>query len=674
MQKLAVIGAAAFILASFLSVFAVQVGDGYRRVLSETSDVAAMLTQIASDHAYRSFRFVEQTLEATSAALAVGNPDLDREIADSTLVREIAVLDAGGTVIRSTSRGSVGARPFGEADLDRARAHPGSIVFGPLARGRNLAERGEQAAWSGRHLLPALLATGTGGFVAVGINPSYFTDVYTPVVAAKAFAIDLLSLRGDVIAASAGSRLSPGMSQAGVPPFDGTLANRQSGRFTKADGGRALAAYRATPQFPFVTMVSVPREAVLRDWRGQTIQLSAVLALVVLALAVGTVLLVRQIGVRERQQRELAEAERLQKVHRLLSAIVDAPSSLTAIVTPQLDIVRANESFMSSLGCTTRNLAPALGRPDVFGGEKIAEFAAGGAQPAEIEFDLSLSKGGGGFTKLRFRMFRHDFADIGICLVLVGHDETDRRALETAIAQSAKLITLGEMATGIAHELNQPLNVIKMAAQSARFELESPPDAGAAAPGPEAVEFIDGKLQRIEEQVDRAAGIIGHMRVFGRAPATPPQTLDIRLACEGAAGLVRGRLQAVGIDVAVVDPGEPLPVSAHRSLIEQVIVNLVTNARDAIVGAGRASGDVRIRPFRAEDGKVVVLVSDDGPGVPASVRGRLFEPFFTTKPTGQGVGLGLATSFGIVKECGGSLVFVDEGPGATFRIELPPAD
>ncbi len=161
------------------------------------------------------------------------------------------------------------------------------------------------------------------------------------------------------------------------------------------------------------------------------------------------------------------------------------------------------------------------------------------------------------------------------------------------------------------------------------------------------------------------------MRIFGRAPSGEAQLIDAVQVCRDAVGLVREQLRSSGIALIVEDPGEELLIRVHRILIEQVIVNLAMNARDAILGDGRSAGTVRVRPQRAADGKVAILVSDDGPGVPAALRNRLFEPFFTTKPVGKGVGLGLAISFGIVRDSGGRLSLTDDGPGATFCIELP---
>lgn len=676
MRRSTVIGVTALIVASFLTVFAFQVHDSYRRTLADATSIVAMITQIASDHAYRSLGSVQAILERTKAQIALEAADIDHDMADATLLREIAVLDAQGIIIRSTIASSIGSRPLDDSVLQQARAHPDTVTFGPLATGRAFGDRGEKAALSRRHLLPAVMAMPSGAFVAAAVNPDYFADVYTPIAAPKSFSIALLSLQGVVVGASAGSTFDIGSSLAGSPPFDGLVLEQQSGSLEEA-GGRRLEAFRSTPVFPFVTLVSVPRDVVLQNWRGQVEQLTAIQALVFLVLLAGAFVLARQIDASRRQQQALAAAQQAQHMNRLLTAIVEAPFSLTAITTPDFGIISANARFLESLDCNLRNLGPALRRPAVSGADKIFEYVGAGRSQAPIEVDLSLARGNGRFVQLRFRLCWHTFPDIGDCLVLVGHDETERRTIEIAVAQSAKLITLGEMATGMAHEINQPLNVIKMAAQSGRLELEeaaTPADTdGPAARDFPSAEFIHGKLRRIEEQVDRAAGIIAHMRIFGRAPTGRPQTIDARAACDGATALVREQLRAAGIDIVVADPGEPLPVSVHQNLIEQVIVNLLMNARDAMVGAGRRRGEVRLTPVQAGPRKVAILVSDDGPGIPQAVRGRLFEPFFTTKPPGQGVGLGLAISFGIVRDCGGSLTLTDETPGATFRIELPAA-
>lgn len=666
MQRYALIAGTAAILLSLLFVFGLQVYQGHRRALADAWNVVTVIAQVANDHAFRSFQSVEATMEQARFLETQGLPADESNMFDSTLVREIAILDAGGSIVRSSLPGSIGARPFSEAYLKRARAQRDLVVFGALTPGRTFGDLPQDARRSQRYLLPALMAAPNGSFIAAAVNPDYFAQIYTPGTDNNEVTITLLSLSAVVVASSAGSPLATGTSMAGVPPFNGSVLNQQSGRIIESRDSTDLVFFRTTPLFPFVTLVSVPRAAVLGEWRSQTILLASLLTLVLL----GAVVVYRQVDLRQRQQRRLEEAERAVRMTRLLSAIVDSPSSLTAILTPDLDILRANESFLANLNCTTGNLGAVLKRPDVSGGARILELAEQRTQEAE-DIDLTLSHGNGAFSMLRFRVTWHVFPDIGECLVLVGQDETRRRTTEMALAQSAKLITLGEMATGMAHELNQPLNVIKMAAQIMQFDLDKAPTPTAATASVLPADDLRRGLQQITRQVERAAAIIGHMRIFGRAPSGDPQLIDAVQICRDAVGLVREQLRSAGIAITVEDPGEELPVRVHRILIEQVIVNLAMNARDAILGDRRSAGTVRVRPQCAENGKVAILVTDDGPGVPTALRNRLFEPFFTTKPVGKGVGLGLAISFGIVRDCGGSLTLTDDGPGATFCIELP---
>lgn len=673
-RKPAVIGATALILAAFIPVFVIQVHDGYRRSLSDASDIVAMITQVVNDHAYRAFGAVEDALERAQFEVTRSTGALDGNKVDATLVREIAVLDGRGIVSHSTTPGSVGAQPFDRGLLDRARAQPNTMVFGPIRHGRSLGDQGEQAARSQRHLLPVVMAGPNGTLVAAAVNPSYFSDIYTPIATVRVFSIALATYDGVVVATSADSPLATGQSLAGSPPFDGSIQRQQSGRLDEADHGRELMAYRSTPQFPFVTLVGVRRETVLQDWRRQTILLSSILALVVASMLVGAALLVRQLGIRDAQRQRLADAERVEKTNQLLSAIVDAPASLTAIMTPELDIVQANPLFKSILGSTTRSLRPVLQRPTVSGGDKLTEFAAAGPEPgADREILLSLAQGNNKFTVLRFQVSWRNIPDIGHCLVLVGTDETTHRAAQAAIAQSAKMITLGEMATGMAHELNQPINIIGMAAQNALGEIEPmKSDDPLPLPTPELLEFLASKFRTILSQTKRAASLISHMRVFGRVPKEAATLFDAGMACTGVLDLIGQQVRARNIALDV-DPGPgPATILGHQTMLEQVLINIVINARDALSTVTGREKRIEVR-CRVEGRTVVIEIDDNGPGIPDGIRDRIFDPFFTTKDVGQGTGLGLALSYGIVKDMNGSISAVPSDVGARIRIELPEA-
>jgi C4-dicarboxylate-specific signal transduction histidine kinase len=249
---------------------------------------------------------------------------------------------------------------------------------------------------------------------------------------------------------------------------------------------------------------------------------------------------------------------------------------------------------------------------------------------------------------------------------------------------SGKLVTLGEMSSGIAHELSQPLNVIRMAAQNALVEA-SPEKAMAGSgeaeddlgiepmPDGEFRDFAATKLQRIIDQVDRAAAIIARMRIFSRTSREGPAPFDVRKACDGASAILSQGFRRAGIALQKDLGEEPVPALGNFHVLEQVLANLLTNAREAVRDGRSPGNEVKIAVRRGTGNRILIQVSDNGPGVPAAIRDRIFEPFFTTKAVGEGTGLGLAMAYGLVRDMGGTLSLLPDGPGATFQIDLPGA-
>lgn len=178
------------------------------------------------------------------------------------------------------------------------------------------------------------------------------------------------------------------------------------------------------------------------------------------------------------------------------------------------------------------------------------------------------------------------------------------------------------------------------------------------------------RLQRIVEQVDRAAAIIDHMRIFGHLPRGPPPVTDVETVCRDALQLVVHQLREAQIKDATEFDDRPLLVTCHLILLEQVLINLILNARDALVEAGIVAPVVWITATRAGP-EVVVDVADNGLGILPELRGQVFQPLFTTKPAEKGIGLGLAVSYGVVRDSGGRLELLNGGPGCVFRISLP---
>ncbi len=236
----------------------------------------------------------------------------------------------------------------------------------------------------------------------------------------------------------------------------------------------------------------------------------------------------------------------------------------------------------------------------------------------------------------------------------------ERKSAQAQIIQASKLSTLGEMATSVAHELNQPLNVIRLAAGNVLRKISK----GNIEP-----EYLSGKLNRIEMQTERAAAIIDHMRMFGRKADETAAKIDPRTVISNALGLMGEQLRLLQIEVVTEIPEKCSSIMGHIIQMEQVIINLLTNARDAIENHhGEKKITVRIV---GENGNVQITVEDTGGGIPENVIERVFEPFYTTKELGKGTGLGLSVSYGIIRDMNGSIEVENTGAGAKFTITLP---
>ena len=249
-------------------------------------------------------------------------------------------------------------------------------------------------------------------------------------------------------------------------------------------------------------------------------------------------------------------------------------------------------------------------------------------------------------------------------LIATTTDVTESVQKEAQLIQASKLATLGEMAAGIAHELNQPLNVVKIGSDFLR-EMTS-----------EGTKIRDEELntvtQEISAQVDRASGIINHMREFARSADIEAVKVDINKPIRDVFKILGEQLRLRQIELELdLDDNLP-PIMADSNRLEQVFINLVTNARSAM--KDKIPGLTKLLKIRSfiDNGEVVVTVSDNGTGIPKDVINRIFEPFFTTKEVGKGTGLGLSISYGIVKDYGGTIRVESEvGTGATFELRFP---
>ncbi len=254
-------------------------------------------------------------------------------------------------------------------------------------------------------------------------------------------------------------------------------------------------------------------------------------------------------------------------------------------------------------------------------------------------------------------------------LLATTSDITKRLEAEQQLIQASKMATLGEMATGVAHELNQPLSVIKTVSTLfiRKIGREEPIDET----------LLNRMLVKVDKNVDRAVKIINHMRQFARKSDLKLEKVKVADVLASAFEIFSQQLKVRGIQVEWnIDENAP-SISADPGRLEQVFINMLVNARDAIEEKWNRFGtpqedDKIVLTIKTRGRMVVCEVCDTGIGIPKELANKIFEPFFTTKEVGKGTGLGLSISYGIVKECGGVIDVAPNKPeGTCFVLSFP---
>jgi C4-dicarboxylate-specific signal transduction histidine kinase len=257
----------------------------------------------------------------------------------------------------------------------------------------------------------------------------------------------------------------------------------------------------------------------------------------------------------------------------------------------------------------------------------------------------------------------HIMGDLRETTQAVERREQELRDKQEQLVQAAKLATLGELTTGVAHELNNPLNNIGLFVGNVIDRMVL---------GELDLERVVSDLEKAMDQVGKATEIITHLRTFGRAAPISLERVAVGDILERSLSLMNEQLRVREINVDVEPAPDELVVLGNAIQLEQVVINLLTNARDALVDAPEKT--IRLSSALTKDERVSITVSDTGPGIPPGLEQRIFDPFFTTKEVGMGTGLGLSITYGIVKEHGGSIEVTSKpGEGACFEIELPVA-
>ncbi|MES1172535.1 MAG: ATP-binding protein [Bacteroidota bacterium] len=319
--------------------------------------------------------------------------------------------------------------------------------------------------------------------------------------------------------------------------------------------------------------------------------------------------------------------------------------------------------------------------PDRVVGVSLADFFAGDPGAAvNLSAHAAALAGQGTSTDARFgsRVYqcridplRNAEGDI-TGTIGVALDITERKLMEAKLIQAERLASMGTLAAGVAHEINNPLTYVManigFVAERLHKLLPGPADADLA----RQMEELRAALLEAQEGAIRVRQIVRDLKTLARGDEERYGPVDVRRVIESSIGLVANE---IGLKATLVrDLGDVPIVEASESRLGQVLLNLLLNASQAIKDGHVADNEIRVGTRTDAAGRAVISITDTGAGISAAVMGRIFDPFFTTKPVGVGTGLGLFICHGIVKALGGEIAVESAlGRGTTFRVLLPPA-
>jgi PAS domain S-box-containing protein len=382
----------------------------------------------------------------------------------------------------------------------------------------------------------------------------------------------------------------------------------------------------------------------------------------------------------EELESRVAEHQRAEESLRLLSSAVEQSKESIVITDAQLDlpgpkILFVNPAFTQMTGYTAEE---AVGKtPRILQGPRtdktVLKRLLQNLQQGETFAGEAINYRKDG------KEFNMEWQIAPICnangktthFVAIQHDITARKRLEAQLVQSQKMETVGKLAGGIAHEFNSILTAIIGQSELLRNDL------------PAGSPLVKNAME-ISRAAGRAATLTRQLLAYGRKQILQPETLDLNRVIASMEGMFH-HLMGGGVDTQIVTAAGLHAVKADAGQIEQVIMNMAINARDAMPNGGKLTLETANVSFDEESvgrypelkaGDYVMLaIADTGAGMSEEVKARLFEPFFSTKAVGQGAGLGLSTCYGIVKQSGGHIsVYSEVGRGATFKIYLPQVE
>ncbi len=429
-------------------------------------------------------------------------------------------------------------------------------------------------------------------------------------------------------------------------------------------GQNSLTAWRFIPGWPLLVTFAMSEEQTLQGFaERQRILWSALLSALGVFAALGALALTWLSRQRARAQAQFAELSRTE-VMALLEAlpgvayrgVLDAAGTYRSLyICSNVERMTGwhreafdNSGFFSTLIAEDWGAGPR----DAFNRRVCA------VGEASSEYRTRTASGDVLWLRDHCRV-AEAYSDGSVVVLGLLTDITAERQIRAQAIATAKLATLGEMATSLAHELNQPSATIALAADIAAAELDHGGEAQRRS--------ARRRLEEIAVQTTRLRDVVDHFGIFGRTGSAENGPVCLAAAIRGAVAISGAMLKTAGIRAAVdVPEGLPL-VCGELVALEQVLMNLMVNARDAMRGKDQPKRCIELTGRHDVDNKQVVLtVRDHGTGVPPAVLDRVFEPFYTTKPIGEGTGIGLSISYGTIRGFGGSIGIANHPDGGAI--------
>lgn len=358
---------------------------------------------------------------------------------------------------------------------------------------------------------------------------------------------------------------------------------------------------------------------------------------------------------------EHGEAQQADRKRRLLAAATEQADELISIIRPDGGMEHANDAFCRAIGFKPPEVAQMV----------AADFLAEQSR-SQVDTVVDAVRADGIWRGTLVRRRRDGSTFLSSCtvtsladdtgritqLVSVERDITRETELRDQLIHAERLAAAGQLVSGVAHELNNPLQTVVGFAELL-IEGERRPE-------------VRGDLEQIHSEANRAAKIVRNLLAFVRRSSQQRAPVSLNDLVQSAVALRAYEFGVANIELDVQYADDVPPVLVNREEIQQVLLNLLLNAEHAM-RTSQECGRLRIRTLVGEAG-VSVEVHDNGPGVPAAVAGRIFEPFFSTKEVGEGTGLGLSIALGIVEAHGGTLGLAETDQGACFCLTLPTAE